>query len=497
MSREMTRLGQKVRALRRREKLTQGELAARLGISASYLNLIENNHRPLPSALLIRLAQMFDVELSTFAVDDEGRVTAALFEALSDPVFEADELLASDVRDLSSQNPAVARARRGVYRANRSAKASADTLSARLFEGEREGRIGMSAVSSEEVGDLIQQHMNHFPALEEAAERLWRDAELEPDALYPGLVRHLNDAHRVQVRVLPHGAPDVLLRQYDPHERVLAVSELLPNRSRKMQLAHQIGLLSLAPVLDRLTTNPLLTSPQSKTLARVALANYFAAAVLMPYERFLTAARETRYDIDVIGRRFGTGFEQVAHRLTTLRRPKAEGIPFHMVRIDVAGNISKRFSASGIQIARYSGACPRWNIFAAFSTPGMIRIQLSRMPGGSAFFCIARTVQADNHGFHTPPRIHAVGLGCALERARELVYADGVNLDNQDAAVPVGVTCRLCDRTDCEQRAFPPLREPLLIDENVRGVSIYAPTGHEPKPVPLKPARKGRKSGKV
>jgi XRE family transcriptional regulator, fatty acid utilization regulator len=496
MSRETARLGQKVRALRRKEKLTQGELATRLGISASYLNLIENNHRPLPSSLLIRLAQMFDVELTSFAVDDESRVTAALFEALSDPVFEADEVLANDVRDLSTQNPAVARAMLALYRAYRGAKDSSETLSARLFEGEREGRIGMSPVSSEEVGDLVQQHMNHFPALEEAAERLWHDAELEPDALYPGLVRHLNDAHGVQVRVLPHGTTDGLIRQYDPHERLLSFSELLPNRSRKMQLAHQIGLLSLAPVLDRLTDSALLTSPQSKTLGRVALANYFAAAVLMPYEPFLAAARETRYDIDVIGRRFGTGFEQVAHRLTTLRRPKAEGIPFHMVRIDVAGNISKRFSASGISIARYSGACPRWNIFAAFSTPGMIRIQLSRMPEGSAFFCIARTVQADNHGYHTPPRIHAVGLGCALERARELVYADGVNLDNQDAAVPVGVTCRLCDRTDCEQRAFPPLREPLVIDENVRGVSIYAPTRSGARPPP-EPARKRRKSSKA
>src|SRR5690606_33878778 len=318
--------------------------------------------------------------------------------------------------------------------------------------------------------------MNHFPTLEEAAERLWRDARLEPDSLYQGLVRHLLDAHGVQVRVLPHGAPDGLIRRYDPRERVLAFSELLPNRSRKMQLAHQVALLSLAPELERLTDNPLLTSPQSQTLARVALANYFAAAVLMPYERFLAAERETRYDLDVIGRRFGTGFEQVAHRLTTLRRPKAEGIPFHMVRIDVAGNISKRFSASGISIARYSGACPRWNIFAAFSTPGMIRIQLSRMPDGASFFCIARTVQADNHGYHTRPRMLAVGLGGALERARGLAYADGVNLGNQDAAVPVGVTCRLCERTNCEQRAFPPLREPFVIDENVRGVSIYAPT---------------------
>jgi predicted transcriptional regulator/DNA-binding XRE family transcriptional regulator len=490
MTKASARLGQKVRALRRREKLTQSELALRLGISASYLNLIENNHRPLPSALLIRLAQMFEVELHSFAVDDESRLTAALFEALSDPLFEADELLASDLRELPSQNPSVARAVLSLYRAYRSAKASADALSARLFEGEREGRVGFSHVSSEEVSDLIQQHMNHFPELEAAAERLWQDAELKQDALYPGLVRHLKEAHRVQVRVLPHGTPERLLRHYDPQTRVLSFSELLPNRSRKMQLAYQIGLLSLSPVLDQLTDNPLLTSEQSKTLARIALASYFAAAVLMPYEPFLGAAREVRYDIDVIGRRFGTGFEQVAHRMTTLRRPKAEGIPFHMVRIDVAGNISKRFSASGISIARFSGACPRWNIFSAFSTPGMIRIQLSRMPDATAYFCIARTVQADNHGYHTPPRVHAVGLGCSIGRAKELVYADGVNLENEDAAVPVGVTCRLCDRTDCEQRAFPPLREPLIIDENLRGVSIYAPTPPETLVLPRKVASK-------
>jgi predicted transcriptional regulator/transcriptional regulator with XRE-family HTH domain len=471
------RLGQKVRALRRREKLSQSELAVRLGISASYLNLIENNHRPLPSALLIRLAQMFELDLQSFAADDESRLAAALIEALADPLFEAEEVLASDVRELPSQNPAVARALLSLYRAYRSAKASEDALSARLFEGERDGQVGVSHVSSEEVADLVQQHMNHFPELETAAQRLCQEAELEHDDLYAGLVRHLKKAHGVQVRIVPAGAPERLLRRYDPQQQTLFISELLPNRSRKMQLAYQIALLSLDEVLEQLTDDPLLTSEQSRTLAKVALANYFAAAVLMPYEPFLAAAREVRYDIDVIGRRFGTGFEQVAHRLTTLRRPNAEGIPFHMIRIDVAGNISKRFSASGISIARFSGACPRWNIFTAFSTPGMVRIQLSRMPDASTYFCISRSVQADNHGYHSPPRIHAIGLGCSVSRARELVYADGLNLDNLSAAVPVGVSCRLCERTDCEQRAFPPLREPLTIDENLRGVSIYAPTG--------------------
>jgi len=474
-----TRLGAKVRGLRRRESLSQTDLAERLGISPSYLNLIENNHRPLPAPLLIRLAQLFGVELSAFADDEDGRLMTALFEALADPLFEGQDVLSTEVRELITTSPAIARAVLTLYRSYHQARESAETLSARLFEGERQTGLDLSHVSSEEVGDLMQHHMNYFPELEQAAEDLWRDAQLKGDDVYPRLIKHLKEAHGVKVRIARSQKGETTLRRFDPDKKVLAVSELLPTRSRKMQLACQIGLLSLRSVLDRLTASPLLTTDDSRSLARAALANYFAAAVLMPYDAFLQAAQEQRYDLDVIGRRFGVGFEQVAHRVTTLRKPRAEGVPFHMIRIDVAGNISKRFSASGIPMARFSGACPRWNIFAAFSTPGMVRIQLSRMPDGAAYFCIARTVQADSHGFHAHPRIHAIGLGCPVSRARELVYSDGLDLDNPDGFVPVGVTCRLCERTDCEQRAFPSIRHPLRIDENVRGVSLYATVGAE------------------
>jgi hypothetical protein len=474
------RLGGKVRALRRRENLSQADLAQRLGISPSYLNLIENNHRALPAPLLIRIAQLFEVELHTFAADEEGRLINALLEAFADPLFEGQDIAPAEIRELCTTSPGMARAIMTLYRSYEKAKVSAETLSARVFEGERQPGIDFSHVSSEEVSDLIQQHMNYFPELEEAAEMLWQEAELRDDDLYPRLVRHLERAFGVSVRIAPTTDQDKLLRRYDPGSKVLTLSELLPTRSRKMQLACQIGLLSRAENLDRLTSSPLLTTEESRSLARAALANYFAAAVLMPYEPFLKACREQRYDLDVIGRRFGTGFEQVAHRFTTLRRPRAEGVPFHMIRIDVAGNISKRFSASGISMARFSGACPRWNIFAAFSTPNMIRIQLSRMPDGSAYFCIARTVRADSHGFHAQPRMHAVGLGCPVSYARELVYSDGLDLGNLDSAVPVGVTCRLCERTDCDQRAFPSLRHSLRIDENIRGVSLYVSADRTP-----------------
>ena len=205
----------------------------------------------------------------------------------------------------------------------------------------------------------------------------------------------------------------------------------------------------------------------------MALANYFAAALLMPYGPFLESARTLRYDIELLERRFGVSFEQVCHRLTTLRRPGQEGVPFHFIRVDIAGNISKRFSASGIRFARFSGLCPRWNVHSAFMTPGMMRTQISKMPDGTAYLCVARTVRQSLGGFGAAHPLHAISLGCEVQHARHLVYGDGLDVHNPSAAVPIGITCRLCERTDCEQRAFPPIHRSLGIDENVREVSFY------------------------
>jgi predicted transcriptional regulator len=253
------------------------------------------------------------------------------------------------------------------------------------------------------------------------------------------------------------------------------LSEVLPPRSRRFQLAHQVGLIHCREVMDSLALDDELSSDSASALARVVAANYFAAAVLMPYEPFLRAAKESRYDIELLAHRYGTSFEQVCHRLTTLRRPGSEGIPMHFIRIDIAGNISKRFSASGIRMPRFSGACPRWNVHAAFLTPAMFRVQLSRMPDGAVYFCVARTVRRDSGGYNMPHTVHSIGIGCEVHHARGMVYSDGMDLDNLAAATPVGVTCRTCEQLDCEQRVLPPMQQPLDIDENVRGVSFYTP----------------------
>jgi predicted transcriptional regulator/transcriptional regulator with XRE-family HTH domain len=468
------RFGAKVRALRRREGLSQVQLAEKLAVSPSYLNLIENNRRPLPANLLIKLAQLFSVDVHSFATDEDARLVADLTEAFADPFFEEQDLTSVDVREMAAASPSAARAVLSLYHAYQAARSSRDDLSSRLSDGEELAAPG-AHLPSEEVTDFLQRCSNHYPELEAAAEALALRGKLTSEDLYPGLIRHLAKHLGIQVQIARWGSEPGVLRRFDPHRQLLILSELLPTRSRTFQLAHQIAVMTQGPLMDRITADARLTTEESRGLARVALANYFAGAVLMPYATFLQAAKEVRYDIDVLGRRFRVGFEQVCHRLTTLRRPGAEGVPFHMMRIDVAGNISKRFSASGIRFARFSGACPRWNVFSAFLTPGMIRIQVSRMPDGLVYFCIARTIQKDSGGYHAQHPVQAIGLGCQVEHARELVYSDGIDVANPDMCIPVGVTCRLCERTDCEQRALPSLKVPLRVDENVRGVSLYAP----------------------
>ncbi len=452
--------------------MTQAVFAERLGVSASYLNLIENGRRPLPAGLLVKLAETFDVDVRAFAGNDDARVVSNLLEVFADPLFEGEELSTVDVREMASASPQAAHAVLMLYRAYKGARGTTDQLVAQLADGEDFGLAERSLLPSEEVSDLIQTRMNYFPELERGAEAL-RDA-LGGDELAPGLTRHLERALGVRVQVGRWADEPGTLRRYDPDGRVLLLSELLPTRARTFELAHQIALLTQRDALDALTADPALSTAESRSLGRVALANYVASAVLMPYTDFLRAAMDELYDLDVLGRRFRVGFEQVCHRLTTLRKPQAEGVPFHMIRIDAAGNISKRFSASGIRFARFSGACVRWNIFSAFQTPGMIRVQLSRMPENETYFCIARTIQKDSAGYHAQQPVLAIGLGCDIRHAPALVYADGVSLEDPRLAVSVGVTCRTCERTDCDQRALPSLKVPLRVDENRRGISLYA-----------------------
>ena len=470
------KIGGKLRRLRQDKHLTQVQMAAELGISPSYLNLLESNQRPVTVNVLLRLAEKFQIDLSGLGGDDDARLTSDLMEALSDPLFDSQDVKASDVKDLVTTLPNVARALLGAYQAYRRGGSPQDNDAQGL-----DSEIVQVGLPSEEVTDFLQQRQNYFPELEAAAETLWLDNSLGLFTLQQDLVKVLAQRFAVDVEIVPGDTMPGLLRQYNPLTRRLTLSEMLPLPSRTFQLAHQIAFLAHRREIEAAVSTGKFTSSEADALARSAMANYFAAAVLLPYDRFFAAVKATRYDVGVLQHRFGVSFEQVCHRLTTLRRPGSEGIPFHLIRVDIAGNISKRFSASGIHIARFGAACPRWNVYDAFTTPGMLRVQVSRMPDGSSYFCIARTIEA---AARTTPRGGlpsrvgqlAVGLGCALHHARDVVYADGLNLDDPQIITPIGISCRTCPRTDCADRAMPSLSQRLEIDENRRGFSTYAVT---------------------
>jgi predicted transcriptional regulator/transcriptional regulator with XRE-family HTH domain len=469
---EAAKFGSKIRMLRRRHGLRQVDLAERLSISASYLNLIEHDQRPLTATLLLKVAELFPGDLKSFGAEDHGRLVSDLHEVFGDALFEAHDVTTTDLREAAG-NETVSRAVVKLYHAYRDALEAMQGISSRLSDGgDVMAGIDPARLPSEEVSDVLQQNQNYFPELEEAAERLAAEVELERADPYPGLVQHLR-AYGIEVVVAAHPKGKGAMRRYDPTLKRLYLSEILSRYARNFQIAHQIGLLTLSREFERILKRSRLTTKDSEALCRVALANYFAAALLMPYGPFLESARALRYDIELLERRFGVSFEQVCHRLTTLRRPGQEGVPFHFIRVDIAGNISKHFSASGIRFARFSGLCPRWNVHSAFMTPGMMRTQISKMPDGTAYLCVARTVRQSLGGFGAAHPLHAISLGCEIQHARHLVYGDGLDVHNPNAAVPIGITCRLCERTDCEQRAFPPIHRQLGIDENVRDVSFY------------------------
>ncbi|HUF18258.1 MAG TPA: short-chain fatty acyl-CoA regulator family protein, partial [Thermoanaerobaculia bacterium] len=474
--RQLPKLGTKVRAMRRRDGLTQSDLAARLEISPSYLNLIEHNQRPLTAHLLVRVAQLFRIDLDSFADDNATRLAADLQEAFGDPLFEEHSLNTSDVRELA-ENSAAARAVLSLYQAYRSSAESTRALAARLFDGQDFLGINPAHLPSEEVSEVIQQNLNYFAELEAAAEDVATRTRLDRRDMYRAMVEYLLEAHATEVDRVPVSRDRGVVRRYDPERRVLSLSEVLPPWSRNFQVAYQIGQLECEQVITSILERhqSLLTTPESVKLCRIALANYFAAALLMPYEDFIRTAGEVRYDVEMLQHHFTASWEQVCHRLTTLRRPGSMGVPFHFVRVDIAGNISKRYSGTGIRFARFSGSCPRWDVHAAFLTPGRVRTQLSKMPDGTAYFCVARTIRKSYGGFASGDALMSVGIGCPVSDARQLVYAEGYDLENLEAAVPIGTTCRLCERLDCDQRAFPPLQQGLVIDENVRGRSFYAP----------------------
>jgi hypothetical protein len=452
--------GAKLRETRTHLGLTQKAFAEKLSISLPYLNQMENNHRPISSAVILALVQEFGFDVSELAIGDGERMVTDLREALADPLFKDAAPALLDLRLVATNAPAVGRAFLALHRAYMQTNERFASLDEALGSGE----VRPGASPWEEVRDFFHYCDNYIDAVDRAAERFVADrptdTAIEDTLAGLGVTLRLADENST-------------IRRYEPSTKTLTLLASSARATRRFQALHQIALLTKADLLEATLDLARFQSDQARDIAKIGLANYFAGAALLPYAAFLDYAKSTRHDLEKLAHHFGASLEQVSHRLSTMQRPGAKGVPVFFVRVDQAGTITKRHSATRLQFARYGGACPLWNVHSAFETPGQFIRQLAETPDGVRYLCLAREVAHGGGAWRAPVRRYAIGLGCEISHAADFVYSDGLDTSDSTAFEAIGISCRICPRADCHQRSLPPLERTLQIDHNSRQTLPY------------------------
>jgi predicted transcriptional regulator/plasmid maintenance system antidote protein VapI len=453
--------GERLKRAREKAALNQAQLAARLTVSPSYLNQLERDQRPLTAPLLERLSAMLKVPKTYFADTLDAKREVQLREDLADPLFRATPKAQSEIAAVVRAAPHFAEAFMALYKA----------YTTRAEQGSN--GLSLPRFPYDEVRDWVQGRANHFDAIDRAAENLFEDHHFDPHNLREDLRRYLKDRHGIGTASDPGllGA-GLFWRLNRPAKRLYLAGDAAPE-SEMFWLAHVIGQLEHATLIEKEVRRVAFSSDEAVGLARIALANYFAGALILPYRRFHEAARSARYDIQRLQRQFGASFEQICHRLSTLQRPGLPGIPFYFVKTDIAGNILKRASATRFSFAQFGGPCPLWNVYRAFAHPGEILVQLASTPDDVTYLNIARTVGRGGGAYLARPRAVAVVLGCEISYAPQTVYAAGLDLNNPAAPDPIGPGCRACERTTCRHRSVPPMGLALDMGTVERGMVPY------------------------
>ena len=458
-------LGARLKRLRRDRGLNQSQMADQLGISGSYLNHLERNQRPVTAGILLRLAETFDVDMKAFAAEGGEGGATQLGEIFSDPMLSDLGVSRYELVELADNAPLVAEGVARLYTALRELRRHPE-------EAETGGADPRVLITPETwVRDYIQAQRNHYRELEEASETLG-GALAHPLSLSEPLRQRLKEAWGVEVRVVDPEVLEDASQHYDPQRRVLMLSTLLRPENRTFGIAYQLALLEFAQLIARMLEVARPPDPGSRRLLHMSFANYAAGAIMMPYGKFLRAAEEHRYAIDRLTAQFGANVEQVSHRLTTLSRSGAKGVPFFMLRVDPAGNISKRYAGESFPFSHFGGTCPRWHLHTAFQTPGQTIRQLIETPDGQRFFTISRTIERPIRPDLRDDALLAIGLGCDAKHAPRIAYADGLDLLNTPAT-PVGPACAICPRLQCAYRATPPAGHLLAVEENRKSISPY------------------------
>jgi predicted transcriptional regulator/DNA-binding XRE family transcriptional regulator len=450
-------MGPRLRRLRRDLGLTQADMAADLEISASYVALLERNQRPLTADMLLRLARTYKMDMADLAGDGGADHTARLQSVLKDPMFTDIDLPPLEASDVATSYPGITEAFLRLYTSYREEQLALADRGAEARGG------GLDPDVSDPVAEarrFLAARRNSFPHLDDAAERLAGEAPGQA-----GIIAHLKARHNLRVRRLPAEVMVGSVRRLDRHRNEVLLDDTLDNASQTFQLALQLAYLEMSDEVEAALKASSFATESGERLARRALASYAAAALVMPYSAFARAVEARHYDVEALARHFGTSFEQTAHRLTTLQKPGQERVPFFFIRVDPAGNVSKRLDGAGFPFARHGGACPLWSVHQVFRTPRQIVTQWLELPDGQRFFSIARTVTAGGGAFGAQRVERAIALGCAAEHAGRLIYTRDQPGYSVEPPTPIGVTCRLCHRTQCAARSAPPIGRQVLPDD--------------------------------
>ena len=471
MSQADLKIGPKIKSFRRQLGLQANKLAEQLGISASYLNLIESGKRKIDGDLLLKVCEELKIELSDLTNKSDLNLVNDISELLDDKLFEDLDIVGPEVKDLVNTNPKIAKALiklgDNFKQKDHEIINKVENLSGKIIDSRK------TAFPGEVISDFLQEKKNYFPKLEEFANNVFEKVQKNNRTRYVALCEFLKTEYSITVKdVIPdEGKP--FSKIFDKNKKELLLSDYNSLETKKLHAAAQIAQEGAMKEINDYLSEFKFPTEESKRLTQIALLNYCGAAILMPYKLFHSECKKLKYDLELLQNTFATSFEQVAHRVTSLQDPKLPGIPFHFLRVDVAGNISKRFSLSGIEIPRYGGACPRWNVYSAFSRPGVIQAAVSKMTNGEKYVCIARTVEKGVGRYGQKKSMLSIGLGCEAKYAKDFVYTENLSLTDKKTEIPIGVPCRTCDRLDCSQRAFPPLHKKFDVDVNARGVSVY------------------------
>jgi predicted transcriptional regulator/DNA-binding XRE family transcriptional regulator len=465
------KIGPKIKVYRRQLGLQANKFAEQINISPSYLNLIESGKRNIDGNLLVKVSKELRVDLSDLTSKADVNLENDISELLDDQLFEDLDILGLEVKDLVNTNPKIAKALiklgDNFRMKNQDIVDKLEDISGKKIDSRK------TSFPGEVISDFLQENKNYFPELEEFADKVFEKIEVNSRTRYISLCDYLKSEYSITVKDIIPEDEKPFSKIYNKNKKELLLSDYNTLETKKLHAASQIAQEGASKEIDKYLSNFNFPSNESKRLTQVALLNYCGAAILMPYKLFHRECKKLKYDLELLQNTFATSFEQVAHRVTCLQDPKLPGIPFHMLRTDIAGNISKRFSLSGIEIPRYGGACPRWNVYSAFTRPGVIQAAVSKMTNGEKYVCIAKTVEKGVGRYGQSKSILSIGLGCEAKYAKEFVYTENLDISDKKTEIPIGVSCRTCDRLDCSQRAFPPLHKKFDIDINTRGVSVY------------------------